>query len=346
MSKSNKSVCFKSILIKIFVGSSLFFLLGFLLFGVFYFDHKNKLELVEKEWNLRKIPIPLQIGTTETLSILPLINWHSFNSNLKTELGVSYLIKIDNHNILFDLGQNRLEEDPSPLEHNMNLLNIDHNDIDTIFISHGHFDHVGGRKWEKAHTFSFGNQQRDLSRKLIFASSALQYPGAVVKEILEPSLLFEGVASLGPIPRKLFIGRIDEQALVINIKNKGLVIISGCGHQTLPKILQRVKESFSEPIYGIIGDLHYPVPSGRLNILGLNAQLLFASGTDPFQPISSEEIESEINSLKELKLGVIGLGGHDSSDEVISQFKETFGHKFHTILVGKWIHIAQSFKTK
>ncbi|GBF48649.1 hypothetical protein LPTSP4_01490 [Leptospira ryugenii] len=346
MSKSKNPFCIKTIFKKIFLGFGLFLIICFLLLGVFYFDHKNKSELVEKEWNLRKIPIPLQIGTTETLSILPLINWHGSNSDLKMELGVSYLIKIDNHNILFDLGQNKLEEDPSPLERNMRLLKIDQNDIDSIFISHGHFDHVGGRRWEKENSFSFGNHQRDLSNKLIFASSALQYPGAVVKEIQEPSRLFEGAASLGPIPRKLFIGRIDEQALVINVKNKGLVIISGCGHQTLPKILQRVKESFSEPIYGIIGDLHYPVPSGRLNILGLNAQLLFASGSDPFKPISSEEIDSEINSLKELNLGAIGLGGHDSSDEVITKFKETFGQKFHTILVGKWIHIAQTFKTK
>ncbi len=346
MSTLNKSVCFKSILIKIFLGSSLFFLLGFLIFGIYYFNHRNDLGLVDKEWDSRKIPISLQMGTTETLSILPLINWHSSNSDLKTELGVSYLIKIDNHSILFDLGQNRLEENPSPLQHNMKLLGIHIDDIDSIFISHGHFDHVGGKKWEKEHSFSFGNQQLDLNEKLIYASSALHYPGAVVKEIQEPTLLFQGAASLGPIPRKLFVGRIDEQALVINVKNKGLVIISGCGHQTLPKILQRVKESFREPIYAIIGDLHYPVPSGRLDILGLNAQLLFASGVDPFQPITSAEIDSEINLLKELNLGAVGLGGHDSSDAVISKFKETFGNKFHSILVGKWIHIAQSFKTK
>jgi hypothetical protein len=42
-----------------------------------------------------------------------------------------------------------------------------------------------------------------------------------------------------------------------------LVLIVGCGHQTLSKLLHWVEQVFDEPLYGIIGGLHYPVTDGN-----------------------------------------------------------------------------------
>lgn len=52
---------------------------------------------------------PPRIGdfnTTQTLSILPLVDWHTSSPELRGEMGVSYLIETDEHRILFDVGQN------------------------------------------------------------------------------------------------------------------------------------------------------------------------------------------------------------------------------------------------
>lgn len=58
------------------------------------------------------------------------------------------------------------------------------------------------------------------------------------------------------------MGFTEEQSIAINVKNKGIVLIVGCGHHTIPKLIQKAEVLFNEPIYGIIGGLHYPVRGG------------------------------------------------------------------------------------
>lgn len=90
---------------------------------------------------IQKLPSP---GTVETLSILPLVDYYTDNENLKTEPGVAYLISADDTNILMDVGFNKKKEHPSPLLHNMQTLGVSESDLDMIFFSHLHLDHVGG----------------------------------------------------------------------------------------------------------------------------------------------------------------------------------------------------------
>mgnify|MGYP000210713667 FL=1 len=307
----------------------------------FVFSFQQGKELVKEQW-LQSTPEKIvNLGSTKTLSILPLVNWHTANDSLKGEAGVSYLIKTDNQTIMFDVGFNREGESPSPLQHNMKQLGVDLDDIDTLFLSHHHLDHSGGQGWVNKNTFSLGVEQVDLSDKKIFATTKLEYPNAKVTAIPNASVIGEGIASIGAISRQLFMGRIEEQALAINVQGKGLVLIVGCGHQTLPKILQRTEQVFDEPIYGLVGDLHYPVPMGRLSLLGLNLQRIFASGDGPLEQIDQQTIDDDIDRLKQLNPGVIGLGGHDTSDEVIERFNQEFAQRYQHVRVGQWITIAE-----
>lgn len=296
---------------------------------------------VEQEWKMHK-PTPIDdFGSTKTLSILPLVNWHTSDRSLKGEPGVSYLIKTDNNTILFDVGFNQNKESPSPLEHNMKKLGIKLEDIDTIFLSHAHLDHSGGQQWVNQNTFSMGLKQADLSDKQIYAPTYTTYPNTQVNVIPKATSIAPGVASLGAISRQLLLGRIEEQALVINVEGKGLVIIVGCGHQTVPKILTRTDQVFEEQIYGLVGDLHYPIPEGRLSLFGINLQRYLASGDGPHKPISKDTLIKDIKLLKRAGLRVIGLGGHDTSDDAIKHFSDTFGSGYHTVKVGKWISISK-----
>jgi 7,8-dihydropterin-6-yl-methyl-4-(beta-D-ribofuranosyl)aminobenzene 5'-phosphate synthase len=49
----------------------------------------------------------------------------------------------------------------------------------------------------------------------------------------------------------------DDQAIVFNIKNKGLVVITGCGHSGIINILKYAKELTGEDIiYAVLGGMH------------------------------------------------------------------------------------------
>ncbi|MBW2629514.1 MAG: MBL fold metallo-hydrolase [Deltaproteobacteria bacterium] len=286
-------------------------------------------------------PLPVSdFGTTKTLSILPLVDWHTSSPELRGEMGVSYLIETDEHRILFDVGQNTLQESPSPLEHNMKALGVTIDSIDTLFISHNHFDHVGGKQRQKDRTFSMGLEQVALPDVRAFVPIPMTYPGLSPVHAAEPTLIGNGVASTGTIPRQLVFGWIDEQALVVHVAERGAVLIVGCGHQTIPKLLERYDQVFSEPLYGIVGGLHFPVPEGRLKMLGLNAQRILASGQGIFAPITMDDVKANLASLEARKLGLIGVGGHDSSDEVIAMFSEAFDDAYRHIRVGERVVIG------
>jgi metal-dependent hydrolase (beta-lactamase superfamily II) len=298
------------------------------------------IERAERAWQEYEPPAIRDFGSTESLSILPLIDWHTTQPGLQTEAGVSYLVQTDHSTVLFDVGLNRPNTDPSPLLHNMQALGIGVGDFDTIVISHNHGDHVGGLKWQRRRTFSLGTEQLDLTGKRAFTPVPMTYPGLSPSHAKDPSVVAEGVATTGTIPRQLFIGWVEEQALVVNVKGRGLVLIVGCGHQTAPKLISRAQAVFSEPIYGVIGGLHYPVPEGRFVVLGLPVQRLAASGNGPFSPLSAEEVSANIKMLKELDLGIVGLSPHDSSDEVIEEFRAAFGAAHRDVLVGEQIKVT------
>jgi metal-dependent hydrolase (beta-lactamase superfamily II) len=288
-------------------------------------------------------PAPLgDFGATQRLTILPLIDWHTSRPELRGEMGVSYLIETDEHRILLDVGQNAEQESPSPLEVNMEALGIELESIDTVFISHNHFDHVGGMQNQRSQTFSISVDQVPLPNMKAFVPIPMTYPGLSPVHTKDPAAIGKGLASTGTIPRQLVFGWIDEQALVVHLAGLGNVLIVGCGHQTLPKLLKRYDRVFSEPLYGIVGGLHYPVPDGRLNALGVNVQRRAASGRGMFAPITMEDVENEMNALRARNLRLIGVGGHDSSDAVIAMFAEAFGEAYRHVRVGEPIVVGRA----
>jgi len=276
-------------------------------------------------------------GATRALRILPLVDWHVSRPGLLREAGVSYLIRTDHATILFDVGANDREENPSPLEHNLRALGISLDEVDAVVISHLHHDHVGGRRWVNRRSFSLGKTQTPLSGKRVWVPTEMSYPGLSPIVAREPAVIAQGVATTGTIPRHLFTGLIEEQALAVNVERKGLVLIVGCGHQTLPRLLERADRVFGIPVYGVVGGLHYPVPDGRMRWLGMNAQRVFASGTGPFHPVTWGEMEADLDLLAARRPGWVSLSGHDSSDAVMEHFRTRFGTAYRDLKVGQEI---------
>ena len=301
-------------------------------------------EKTEFDWQ-RSVPKRISNwGSTKTLKILPLVDWEKSREGLEVEPGVSYLIKTDEKAILFDVGLNAKMSHPSPLLHNMDALGISLNDFDAIVISHNHHDHVGGGKWAKEHTFSLSSHQMDLGQKTVYTPIPMTYPGLQPIHAENPTIISAGVSTIGIISNYLFqtkenMGYIREQALAINVEEKGIVLVVGCGHQTLQKIIERTEALFEEPIYGLIGGLHYAVNGGPFKVFGMYPHQYFGTWKLPWQPITKEELQGCIQFLKERNLKVIGISPHDSSQTSLTAFRKAFPTEYVEIKVGQIINI-------
>lgn len=299
-----------------------------------------------RQFNALQVQALKDVGSTNTLRILPLMEYHSADPSLHAEVGVSYLVETDDHRILYDVGQNSTGEDPSLLQQNMATLGVELASINMVFISHNHFDHVGGQHWQRLDTFSLGSEQVPFPNPTtqLIAPELMTYPGMSVVHANRPMRLGEGLGttglgSTGTIPRQLAIGWIEEHSLVVMVRGLGGVMIVGCGHQSVPRLLQRYEAAFDEPLYGIVGGLHFPVPQGRIKVGPLDGQRRFATGGGIFDPLTMPEVLAQIDMLKARGLGLIGVSGHDSSDEVIELVRREFGDAHRYVRVGEEIVI-------
>jgi 7,8-dihydropterin-6-yl-methyl-4-(beta-D-ribofuranosyl)aminobenzene 5'-phosphate synthase len=264
---------------------------------------------------------PLEIGETSTLEVLPLYENAAAQADLQTGPGVSYLIKTDTATVLFDVGDNPNAVSPSPLEQNMAGLGVSLDDVDVVVISHAHPDHVGGQSWLSRQTFALdGNSQVPLGERPVYIPDPMTYPGSDPVLSQGPVRLADGIATTGiipyvyPFPAWLAIPRGNEQALAVNVKGRGIVLITGCGHMGLESLLAHAQASFEPPVIGVIGGLHY----GNAN---------------------AQTLQSHIQLLQTLSLGVIALSPHDSGPAVLAAFQQAFPTTYQNIRVGQAIHI-------
>lgn len=283
-------------------------------------------------------------GSVSSLSIIPLIDFYAENKSYATEEGTSFFIEADGNKILYDVGFNKKNEHPSPLLKNMKTLGIAPSDANMIFISHLHRDHLGGTACEKRKEFSLSAGTVKLNNVPVYAPDMVKpsenNPGPEVKVITLPTVLDKGIASIGVYPRSLFlIGYTLEHSMVINLKGKGLVLIIGCGHQGTEAILDRVAQTFDEPLYAIIGGLHFPVKGGRIMAGPFNIQNIVGVDRKPWKGIGEAHVASAIKKIKSMNPEIVAISAHDSSDWAINKFREEFGERYRDIVVGKKIEL-------
>lgn len=290
----------------------------------------------------RSYHVPLQdVGTVESLTILPLIDFYPARPHLKGEPGVSYLIRAGETTILFDVGFNPRALHPSPLLRNMDRLGVDPAELDMIVISHAHVDHLGGMAPAQEGRFAPSAEPVDLGGIPAYTPQPLQNPSAETIVVKRPQRLAPGVATLGPIPRQLFfLGWTPEQSLAVHVAGKGIVLIIGCGHPTLQRIIDRAEMVFDAPLYGVVGGLHYPVTDSRMRRFGLPLQQFLGTGKWPWDPITRGEVLDAIDYLRRRQPKLVSLSPHDSCDWSLDAFRDAFGDAYFDLLVGRPIEIA------
>jgi len=215
------------------------------------------------------------------------------NSDLKSPWGVSLYIKTQNLSILFDAGP-----DPNALKENSEKLNLDLNNLDLAVISHEHGDHVRGLEY-----VSKVNKNLTVFVPAHMSGSCknwIKSLGLKVIEVKDTTLISEGIAIVGEL-----YGPPYEQALAINVENLGLIILVGCSHPGVDKIVSKAEDDLNQNPYAVIGGFHLSGES--LNKIREVAEALIERGLKRIYPIHCSG-EGFRKFLRENYLEVYGDG--------------------------------------
>ena len=282
----------------------------------------------------------IDMNEADAIKVTVLIeNSAHFDSQLVSKHGIAFLLEVTSNvhrKILIDTGS-----DAESLLKNMQLLKIDPREIDIIFLTHCHNDHVGGlvgllKAIDKEIPII---AHRDILRRSIAFDPYFKYVGIPCKKediisnkgnlilIDEPFKIIDGVLSTGQVERitdyedtgvnhfNLIDGKVfkddllDDMSIIINMKNKGLFILTGCSHAGLINIIKHaIKITGINNVYGILGGFH------------------LVSASD-------DRIEKTIKELKKLDLALIG-GGHCTGFYAQTNLFSEFGNTFIPLHAG------------
>jgi len=167
-----------------------------------------------------------------------------YKKGLRTDWGFSCLVEGIDKPILFDAGR----YDDLFLS-NLSKLQIDPHQIDNLFISHDHPDHIGG-------VMKFLEVRPQISVALVksFRSGfkkAVRKLGADITEIDRPRLVTNNCFSVGEM--KSFVK--NEHALGIRT-DKGSIILTGCAHPGIVEIVERTKKIINDEVLLVMGGFH------------------------------------------------------------------------------------------
>ncbi len=167
----------------------------------------------------------------------------AFRKDLHADWGFSALVEAKGKKILFDTGGSG-----SILLSNMEKLEIVPGEIDDVFISHPHFDHVGGLS-------AFLDQNNEVKVWVPRCFRGVKNAKEII-QIMNSRTLYKGIHSTGELEG-------IEQSLCVET-SKGIVIIAGCSHPKMEHIIDAASEFGN--VYAIIGGLHGNRPESLKNL--------------------------------------------------------------------------------
>lgn len=268
-----------------------------IIFGVFlllvYCDNKGEGVIMDE--NNKK-----SLSLAKDLIITVVYDNNPYNEILETAWGFSCVIKGLDKTILFDTGG-----DGEILLDNMEKLGINPGEIELVVLSHIHGDHVGGlNRFLEENPEVVVYLPRSFPRS--FKDDIKNY-GTKIVEVENPLEITKNVYST-----EVLGALIKEQSLILRTE-KGLIIITGCAHPGIVKILRKAKDLLNEDFLFVLGGFH---------LVG----------------VSSYKMEEIVSDFR--KLGVRYIGPcHCSGDVARELFEKEYKQNFINIGVGKVITI-------
>ena len=202
------------------------------------------------------------------------------------EWGFAALVEGDGHRVLVDTGAH-----PDTVLRNAQELHVDLSDVKEVVLTHHHWDHVRGLMTLRREVMkkspaalSVVHVARGIfysrpgkngeSNDMVAMRKEYEATGGRFVEHDGPSEIFPGAWLSGPVPRKYpernwsGAGKVktpdgivedtipEDQTLVLET-NRGLVVITGCGHAGIVNILTQAHGAFPDsPVHAVLGGLH------------------------------------------------------------------------------------------
>ena len=240
--------------------------------------------------------IDLLLPNSNNVNRLPRSSDAMTREPLIAEHGFAALVTVTRANtsesLLFDAGLSK-----KGLIHNMDVLDVKPKELHTIVLSHGHADHTRGlmgmieRLGERKMPLLL-HPDAFLERKVIFPDGhemnlpppdrrVLSQDGIEFIEERGPSYLLGGLVLVtGQVHRATdfetgfplhYALRNDEwqkdpyihddQAVVVHVKDKGLVVLTGCGHAGAINTIRQAQELTGvQKVHAVIGGFHLSGP--------------------------------------------------------------------------------------
>ncbi|MFW9996999.1 MAG: MBL fold metallo-hydrolase [Candidatus Odinarchaeota archaeon] len=205
-------------------------------------------------------------------------------SDLISDHGQSFLMKMDDERILLDTGASG-----KVLLHNMRSLGIDPDEITYLIFSHGHYDHTRGlprfldarTKTGPLPVLAHPDVQEPKRAKLFFIEKQIGFPELTEDQKAKVTFDFDSspheinrvLRTTGeirdrkerdgtePTAQHLKNGKFEADPVYDDVNlildtNEGQVIITGCAHAGILNICNYAKKTSDKPIKAIIGGTH------------------------------------------------------------------------------------------
>jgi 7,8-dihydropterin-6-yl-methyl-4-(beta-D-ribofuranosyl)aminobenzene 5'-phosphate synthase len=219
------------------------------------------------------------------------VEWSS-GDQLRAEHGYSVLVQTwigdETHSLVYDAGLS-----PGAFQWNCDVLEIRPAEIEAILLSHGHADHHGGleavfRRYGRPALPVVLHPDARLERRVVFPTgwtihmppptvNDLEQEGARVLDEPGPTLWGgETMLLSGRVERKTsyeqgyplqqkFDGTAwvpdpwiwDDQNLIVNVRDRGLVVVSACSHAGSVNVLRNARRLAGEDrVHAFVGGMH------------------------------------------------------------------------------------------
>ncbi len=240
--------------------------------------------------------------TMNSKKVTILYDNYVFAEGTKSDWGFSCLVEGFEKTILFDTGAKA-----DIFMGNIAELGIDLKKVDVIVLSHNHWDHTGGlaEVLRANHDVTVFAPQSFPDEFL----NTVKQAGAEIQRVTEPMELCKDVLLTGEIA-----GPVNEQSLILNT-GKGGVVITGCSHPGIVKIVEKSRAILKKEIILTFGGFH-------------------------LMRHSDEDVGTIIKELR--GLGVVRCGAtHCTGDKAIDLFRSAFGENFVEMGTGNVIEIPE-----